>query len=256
MGPSARGPGSPNGADRGGRSRRCAGARDLAVRARLDPRPLPARAARPGADPAPGTSLSARFRSLRRVARDLRAVSRNRPSLASAALLPTPVGRGQIALRRGRSLRVAAGLALERHPAVVRPRRPRDDASALHRSAVARLCALGQTPGALLSVRGDDDRALVRWSAHLPHLSGRAPVGGGGERPAAWADQDPAQPGARPFGSPRLPLDFRLEADRPEPLRGDPVAPCGLRIPLLPVRGHDRLEDAVALVGSCCWLAL
>src|SRR4051794_6374375 len=187
----------------------------MAVRPRPDARPLSARVARARAHAAPGPPVSARFRSLRRLARDLRAVSRNRPSPASASPLPSPTEHRQVPLRRRRSLRVAPGLALEWHATVVRPHRARGDAASLHRPAAARVRALGQASGALLPICGDDDHALVRGRADFPALPGGAPVGRGGAGPTTWADPDSAQPRARSLGRARLPLDLRLEADRP-----------------------------------------
>src|SRR5436309_1560766 len=58
---------------------------------------------------------------------------------------------------------------------------------------------------------------------------------------------DPAQPGAEPVRRARIPLHLGLEADRPEPVRGDSVAARRVRLPLLPLRRHAGVEDALAL---------
>src|SRR6185312_13645271 len=107
----------------------------------------------------------------------------------------------------------------------------------------------GQTAGAVLSLRGDDDHALLRRSADLPDLSGRTALGRWRERLAAGADPHSAQSRSRSLRRARVPLDLGVEADRPEPLRRNPVAPRRLRLPLLPLRRDARVEDALALVG-------
>src|SRR5439155_22059919 len=198
---------------------------------------------------APGTSFSARSRALRRSAADLRAVSRNCSPLPSPSLFPPPAERGRLPLR-GRALRVAAALALERDAAVVRPGRARSNAASFHRAPAARFRALDQAKGALLPLRGDDARTLVCRRADLPALPVGPAMGRGGKGPSAWVDPDPAQPGARSLRRARLPRDLRLEVDRPQPVRGDPVAPCRLCLPLPPLRLHDRVEVALALVAA------
>ena len=81
-----------------------------------------------------------------------------------------------------------------------------DDPGALHRPADARVRAVAEAAGALLPLRRDAARALLRGRVHLLAVPGRAALGGGGQGP------DPAagQPGRRAGG--QLAAPDRLRA--------------------------------------------
>ena len=124
-----------------------------------------------------GPPVPARFRPLRGADRALRGVSRNRAHPAPQSLLPAAARRREVPLLRPRPHRRPAGLAVDREPALVRPVPLVHDPGALHRAADARVLPVAEAAGALLPVRRNAARALLRRRAHVLALSGGAASG-------------------------------------------------------------------------------